>query len=121
MPVGAIFRVNRAGRCDARVCEQGRHEVMKIAILSRSMQAYSTRRLREACTQRGHTAKVLNTMRFSMLTEASQPRLFFRNKILTRYDAVIPRIGASISFFGTAVVRQFEQMGFFTLNSYQAI
>jgi len=94
---------------------------MKVAILSRSMQAYSTRRLKEACAARGHMAKVLNTTRFSMLTEASQPRLFFRNKILTRYDAVIPRIGASISFFGTAVVRQFEQMGVFTLNSSQAI
>ena len=94
---------------------------MKVAILSRSMQAYSTRRLKEACAARGHTAKVLNTLRFSMLTEASQPRLFFRNKILTRYDAVIPRIGASVSFFGTAVVRQFEQMGVFTLNSSQAI
>src|SRR6185295_5769710 len=95
--------------------------MMKVAILSRSMQAYSTRRLKEACIKRGHMAKVLNTMRFAMLTEAAQPRLFFRNKVLTRYDAVIPRIGASVSFFGTAVVRQFEQMGVFTLNSSQAI
>ena len=94
---------------------------MKIAILSRSLSAYSTRRLREACMRRGHVAKVLNTMRFSMLVEQGQPRLFFRNKVLSRYDAVIPRIGASVSMFGTAVVRQFEQMGVFTLNSSQAI
>src|SRR5687767_12444283 len=94
---------------------------MKIAILSRSLSAYSTRRLREACLRRGHAAKVLNTMRFSMLVEQGQPRLFFRNKELSRYEAVIPRIGASVSMFGTAVVRQFEQMGVFTLNSSQAI
>jgi ribosomal protein S6--L-glutamate ligase len=94
---------------------------MKIAILSRSLSAYSTRRLKEACVTRGHAAKVLNTMLFSMLVERGDPRLFFKNKSLSRYDAVIPRIGASVSFFGTAVVRQFEQMGVFTLNSSQAI
>jgi ribosomal protein S6--L-glutamate ligase len=95
--------------------------IMKIALLSRSPKAYSTRRLREACVRRGHRPKVLNTMRFSMLIESGQPKLLYRNKTLSRYDAVIPRIGASITMFGTAVVRQFEQMGVFTLNSSQAV
>ena len=94
---------------------------MKIGILSRSPRAYSTRRLREACARRGHAVKVLNTLRFSMGIEQGQPELFFRNRRLSRYDAVIPRIGASITMYGTAVVRQFEQMGVFTLNSSNAI
>jgi ribosomal protein S6--L-glutamate ligase len=94
---------------------------MKIAILSRSPRAYSTRRLREACVRRGHQVKILNTLRFSMLVESGEPDLFYRSRRLSRYDAVIPRIGASVTHFGTAVVRQFEQMGVFTLNSSQAI
>ncbi len=94
---------------------------MKIAILSRNPFAYSTQRLRESCVKRGHRAKVLNTLRFSMGIEQGNPKLFFRNRVLSRYDAVIPRIGASITMYGTAVVRQFEQMGVFTLNSSNAI
>jgi ribosomal protein S6--L-glutamate ligase len=95
--------------------------VLKIAILSCSLGAYSTRRLREACVRRGHNTKVLHTLRFSLLVESGRPALFFRNKRISRYDAIVPRIGASISGFGTAVVRQFEQMGVFSLNSSQAI
>lgn len=94
---------------------------LRIAILSRNPRAYSTRRLREACVGRGHQPKVLNTLRFSMEVEQGQPQLFFKNKRLSRYDAVVPRIGASITMYGTAVVRQFEQMGVFTLNSSTAI
>jgi ribosomal protein S6--L-glutamate ligase len=94
---------------------------VKIAILSCNAQAYSTRRLRQACLARGHRVKVLHTLRFSLLVESGRPALFFRNRPLTRYDAVIPRIGASITPFGTAVVRQFEQMGVFSLNSSSAI
>jgi ribosomal protein S6--L-glutamate ligase len=93
----------------------------KIAILSRNPHSYSTLRLREACQRRGHRVKVLNTLRFSMVVERGRPELFFRNRRLSRYDAVIPRIGASITMYGTAVVRQFEQMGVFTLNSSNAI
>jgi ribosomal protein S6--L-glutamate ligase len=95
--------------------------VLKIAILSCNTRAYSTRRLRDACLKRGHRVKVLHTLRFSLLVESGRPALFFRNRKLSRYDAVIPRIGASISGFGTAVVRQFEQMGVFSLNSSFAI
>lgn len=95
--------------------------MLKIGILSCNTQAYSTRRLREACLKRGHYVKVLHTLRFSLLVESGRPALFFRNRRLSRYDAVMPRIGASISSFGTAVVRQFEQMGVFSLNSSSAI
>lgn len=94
---------------------------MKIAILSRNPRCYSTRRLREACLLRGHAPRVLNTLRFSMEVEQGNPELFYKTRRLSRYDAVVPRIGASITMFGTAVVRQFEQMGVFTLNSSTAI
>ena len=90
---------------------------MKVAILSRSMNCYSTRRLKEAAVMRGHQAKVLDTLRFSIDLEKGEPDLFFRAKQLSHYDAVIPRIGASITYFGTAVVRQFEQMDVFTTSS----
>lgn len=89
---------------------------MKLAILSTSLKCYSTRRLREAAVQRGHTVKVLNTLKFSIDLEEGQPDLFFRQKPISHYDAVLPRIGASITYFGTAVVRQFEQMDVFCVN-----
>jgi ribosomal protein S6--L-glutamate ligase len=90
---------------------------MKICILSRNRNCYSTRRLREAAESRGHVAKVLDTMRFAISLEMAEPELHYRGKLLSSYDAVLPRIGASITFFGTAVVRQFEQMGVFSTNS----
>jgi len=94
---------------------------MRIAILSRGPRLYSTRRLKEAANARGHEARVLNTLSFSIEVESGAPRLYFRNKPLSSYDAVIPRIGASVTFFGTAVVRQFEQMGVFCANPSHAI
>jgi ribosomal protein S6--L-glutamate ligase len=90
-------------------------------ILSRIAGSYSTQRLKEVCKSRGHTPRILNTLNFSLLLETQQPRLFYRGRPLSSYDAVIPRIGASVSAQGTAVVRQLEQMGVFTLNSSQAI
>jgi ribosomal protein S6--L-glutamate ligase len=94
---------------------------VKVAILSRGSKLYSTRRLREAAQMRGHTARVLDTLDFSIEIERGNPCLYYRNKELSDYDAVIPRIGASITFFGTAVVRQFEQMGVFCLSPSHAI
>ena len=94
---------------------------MKIGILSRSAKCYSTQRLHEAAQDRGHKVKVLNTLKFSIHVRESEPGLDYGDKPLGRYDAVIPRIGASVTFFGTAVVRQFEQMGVFTLNSSHSI
>lgn len=90
---------------------------MKLAILSRSPNCYSTRRFREAALERGHKVKVLNTLKFSIELEEGTPDLYYSQKQLSHYDAVLPRIGASISYFGTAVVRQFEQMDVFCANS----
>jgi ribosomal protein S6--L-glutamate ligase len=90
---------------------------MKLAILSRSPRAYSTRRLREAAVERGHKVKVLNTLLFAIDLQAGAPDLLYRSRHLSDYDAVLPRIGASITYFGTAVVRQFEQMDVFCANS----
>ena len=81
------------------------------------LKCYSTRRLREAAEQRGHKVKVLNTLKFAIDLRRGHPDLFFRRRQLTEYDAVIPRIGASITYYGTAVVRQFEQMNVFCANS----
>ncbi len=90
---------------------------MKLAILSRSRSCYSTRRLVEAATMRGAKVRVLDTLRFAIDLEEGQPDLYYRGKQLTAYDAVLPRIGASVTYFGTAVVRQFEQMDVFSINS----
>ncbi|MBX3181920.1 MAG: RimK family alpha-L-glutamate ligase [Polyangiaceae bacterium] len=89
---------------------------MKLAILSRARHAYSTRRLKLAAQKRGHKVLVLDTTNFGIALEQEHPELYFRSKRLSSYDAVIPRIGASITYFGTAVVRQFEQMGVYCLN-----
>lgn len=94
---------------------------MKILILSRARHAYSTRRLREAALERGHTVKVLDTLKFSILIEQEDPELFYRGKRLSQYDAVIPRIGASITPYGTAIVRQFQQMNVFVANTANSI
>lgn len=90
---------------------------MKLGILSCSPGCYSTRRLREAAQQRGHKVIVLNTLKFAIDLEEGVPDIYFAQKQLSPYDAVLPRIGASISYFGTAVVRQFEQMDVFCANS----
>jgi len=94
---------------------------MKLAILSRAPHAYSTQRLREAADQRGHQVRVLNTLRFGIDLTGADPELQYRGKQLSEYDAVLPRIGASITYFGTAVVRQFEQMDVYTPNTANGI
>jgi ribosomal protein S6--L-glutamate ligase len=90
---------------------------MKLAILSVAPRAYSTQRLRTAAADRGHTVKVLNTLRFGIDLSGDLPDLQFRGKQLSDYDAILPRIGNSITYFGTAVVRQFEQMDIYTPNT----
>ncbi|MCA8986249.1 MAG: RimK family alpha-L-glutamate ligase [Planctomycetaceae bacterium] len=94
---------------------------MKLAILSCSPNCYSTSRLKDAALQRGHDAKVLHTLRFGIDVAQGDPDLCFRGKPLSHYDAVLPRIGSSITYFGTAVVRQFEQMDVFCANSSNGI
>lgn len=96
-------------------------EPLKMGILSRAPRAYSTRRLLEAATHRGHNVRVLDTLRFGIELEHGEPDLFYKGKQLSEYDAVIPRIGASVTYFGTAVVRQFEQMDVFTPNTANGI
>jgi ribosomal protein S6--L-glutamate ligase len=90
---------------------------VKLAILSRAPRSYSTQRLRTAALDRGHEVKVLNTLRFGIDLSGKEPDLQFRGKQLSDYDAVLPRIGNSITYFGTAVVRQFEQMDVYTPNT----
>ncbi len=90
---------------------------MKLAILSRAPGAYSTKRLVAAGTERGHEIRVLNTLRFAIDLSGDEPDLQYRGRPLPDYDAILPRIGASITFFGLAVVRQFEQMDVYTPNT----
>lgn len=90
---------------------------MKFGILSCSRKCYSTRRLVEAAKQRGHDVKVINTQKLAIDLQEGSPDLFYLQKQLGDYDAVLPRIGASMTYFGTAVVRQFEQMDVYTTNS----
>ncbi len=94
---------------------------MKIAILSRNQELYSTSRLVEAAKERGHQVKVIDPLRCYMNITSHRPSIHFKGEPLEDYDAIIPRIGASITFYGTAVVRQFEMMGVYSLNESVAI
>ncbi len=94
---------------------------MKIAVLSRNPRLYSTRRLVEAGTERGHEMVVVDTLRAYMNIASHKPQIHYRGKPLEGFDAVIPRIGASVTFYGCAVLRQFEMMGVFPLNESVAI
>ncbi len=94
---------------------------MKIAVLSRDASLYSTRRLLEAGNKRGHIMKIIDHMRCYIDITADCPRLIYQGVPVTDIDAVIPRIGASYTFYGTAVVRQFEMMGVLSANGSDAI
>jgi ribosomal protein S6--L-glutamate ligase len=94
---------------------------MKIAILSRNGRLYSTRRLVEAAQKRGHNAIVVDTLRCYMNMAMARPSIHYKGEELRDVDAIIPRIGASISFYGSAVVRQFEMMGVYSVNESVAI
>ncbi|MCI0459149.1 MAG: 30S ribosomal protein S6--L-glutamate ligase [Gemmataceae bacterium] len=94
---------------------------MRIVILSRQAELYSTRVLVEAAKKRGHHVRVLDTLQFDIRVARRNPELFYQGEPLGKVDAVIPRIGASITFFGLAVVRQFEMMGVYCVNESQAI
>jgi ribosomal protein S6--L-glutamate ligase len=94
---------------------------VKIAILSRKASLYSTRRLKEAGQQRDHQMQVVDYLRCYMDIAAHRPKVMYQGNSLEGFDALIPRIGASHTFYGTAVVRQFEMMGVFPTNESQAI
>ena len=94
---------------------------MKIAILSRNKNLYSTKRLVDAGEKRGHEIEVIDVLKCYMNITSKKPSVHFQNRALDYFDAVIPRIGASITFYGCAVLRQFEMMGVFPLNDTLAI
>jgi ribosomal protein S6--L-glutamate ligase len=94
---------------------------MKIGILSRNAKLYSTRRLVEAAEQRGHEVRVIDSLRCYMNITTRHPEIHYKGEVLDGFDAVIPRIGASITFYGTAVLRQFEMMGVYPLNESVAL
>ncbi len=94
---------------------------MKLAILSRNSKLYSTQSLLAAARARGHTARVLDPLRCYMSIDSNSLAIHYKGRALTGYDAVIPRIGASVTFYATAVLRQFEMMGVTTLNKSDAI
>lgn len=94
---------------------------MKIAILSRNTNLYSTRRLVEAALERKHEVIVLDHLKCVIELEKKKPRIFHNGDYITDIDAIIPRIGASVTFYGTAVVRQFEMMGVFSSVKSQSL
>ncbi|ERM57245.1 MULTISPECIES: 30S ribosomal protein S6--L-glutamate ligase [Vibrio] len=94
---------------------------MRIAILSRNENLYSTSRLKAAGEARGHQVDVIDTLHCDIDIASNNPKIRYMGEELPQYDAVIPRIGASITFYGTAVVRQFEMMGTFCINESVAI
>ncbi len=94
---------------------------MKIAMLARNANLYSHQRLKEAAEQRGHQLDIIDTLRCYMNIASRRPEIYYNGEKLTGYDAVIPRIGASVTFYGTAVLRQFEMMGVYPLNESVAI
>lgn len=94
---------------------------MKIGILSRNPKLYSTRRLVEAGAAAGHEVQVIDVLRCYMNINSRTPSIHYRGDVLEGFDAIIPRIGASVTFYGTAVLRQFEMMGVYPLNESVAI
>jgi ribosomal protein S6--L-glutamate ligase len=95
--------------------------MMKIAILSRNPKLYSTRRLKEAAEANGHEVKIIDVLRAYMSIASHNPSIHYRGESLVGFDAVIPRIGASVTFYGASVLRQFEMMGVYPLNESVAI
>lgn len=94
---------------------------MNIIILSRNPNLYSTRKLKEAGEARGHSIRILDHTKCDIVIEKKKPQVFYKGEIITDVDAVIPRIGASVTFYGTAVVRQFEMMKVFSTVESQAL
>jgi ribosomal protein S6--L-glutamate ligase len=94
---------------------------MNIAILSRDPKLYSTKRLKQAGEDRGHHVEIIDHMKCVLFIEQKNPMVLYQGKKLDYFDAIIPRIGASVTFYGAAVVRQFEMMKVFTAVESQAL
>ncbi|MFH4966716.1 30S ribosomal protein S6--L-glutamate ligase [Gaetbulibacter sp. M240] len=94
---------------------------MNIVILSRNSNLYSTDRLREEGEKRGHRMEIIDPLKCDIIIEKERPTIYYKDRYLDYVDAIIPRIGASVTFYGCAVVRQFEMMGVFTICTSDAI
>jgi ribosomal protein S6--L-glutamate ligase len=94
---------------------------MNIVILSRNPHLYSTSRLVEEAEKRNHKAEIIDPLKCDIIIEKEKPTIYYKDRYLDYVDAIIPRIGASVTFYGCAVVRQFEEMGVFTIASSDAI
>ncbi|GAA4246412.1 MULTISPECIES: 30S ribosomal protein S6--L-glutamate ligase [Winogradskyella] len=94
---------------------------MNIVILSRNAELYSTQRLVEEGEKRGHKIEIIDPLKCDIIIEKEKPTIYYKDRYLDYVDAIIPRIGASITFYGCAVVRQFEEMGVFTIAPSDAI
>jgi len=94
---------------------------MNIVILSRNPHLYSTSRLVEEAEARGHDVEIIDPLKCDIIIEKEKPTIYYKDRYLDYVDAIIPRIGASVTFYGCAVVRQFEEMGVFTIASSDAI
>lgn len=94
---------------------------MNIVILSRNASLYSTKRLVEAAENRGHKVEIIDPLKCDIIIEKEKPSIYYKDRYLDYVDAIIPRIGASITFYGCAVVRQFEEMGVFTISPSDSI
>lgn len=94
---------------------------MKIGILSRNAGLYSTKRLIEACTERGHEVKIIDPLLCYIDITSAKPMIYYKDQTLEGFDAIIPRIGASVTFYASAILRQFEMMGVYPLNESVAI
>ncbi len=94
---------------------------MKIKILSRNSHLYSTKRLVEAATKRKHEVEVIDPLKCDIVIEKRKPNIYYKGGYIEGVDAIIPRIGASVTFYGTAVVRQFEMMGAFTTTESESL
>lgn len=96
-------------------------KTLNIGILSRNASLYSTKRIVEAVEKKGHKAYVIDHLKCDIVIEQSKPNIYFNGESLDYLDAIIPRIGASVTFYGTAVVRQFEMMGIFSAVASQSL
>ena len=94
---------------------------MNIVILSRNPDLYSTRRLVEEAEKRNHKVEIIDPLKCDIIIEKEKPTIYYKDRYLDYVDAIIPRIGSSVTFYGCAVVRQFEEMGVFTIASSEAI
>ncbi|MFT6659598.1 MAG: ribosomal protein S6--L-glutamate ligase, partial [Maritalea sp.] len=94
---------------------------MKFVMLARNAELYTHKRLKEAAEAAGHQMDIVNTLRCYMNIVSHRPEVYYNGEKLPHYDAVIPRIGASVTFYGLAVLRQFEMMGVYPLNESVAI